>query len=71
MASTPYWMNHCAHCGAKVGDYEAIDCTAAPFNVQSVDVRRLQMTVVSSAFEATGLINLLGVSNSDAARSKL
>jgi hypothetical protein len=28
----PYWMNHCEHCGAKIGDYETIDSGIAPFN---------------------------------------
>lgn len=56
----PYWMNHCDNCGAKVGDYEVFDSPDAPFKLRDIDVHRLSMTVVSAAFEAAGVVNILG-----------
>lgn len=53
----PYWMNHCPHCNAKVGDYETVDALDAPFNTATLEVHKLAISVVSCAFEASAALN--------------
>lgn len=65
----PYWMNHCPHCDAKVGDYETIDCAGATFNVQMIEPHRIQMSVVSGDFQAAGILNTPRFLGSKTARS--
>lgn len=53
----PYWMNHCEHCGAKIGDYESIDSPSAPFNPTKIEVSKLRLSVISESFEAAAILN--------------
>ena len=52
----PYWMNHCQHCGAKIGDYETIESQAAPFSVQKFDANKLGFTIISEPFVAVAAV---------------
>lgn len=53
----PYWMNHCPHCSAKIGDYEIVDSPSAPFNTAKIEVSKLRFTVISESFEAAAILN--------------
>lgn len=50
----PYWMNHCQHCGAKIGDYETIESVTAPFNTAAWDL----FLHVAEPFEASAWPNV-------------
>lgn len=52
----PYWMNHCQHCAAKIGDYETIESHAAPFGVKKFDADKLSIAVVSEPFVAVAAV---------------
>ena len=52
----PYWMNHCQHCDAKIGDYETIDSHSAPFGAQRFNASKLSFTVISEPFVAVAVV---------------
>ena len=52
----PYWMNHCLHCNAKIGDYETIESLSAPFSVHKFDARKLRFTVIAEPFLAVAAV---------------
>lgn len=52
----PYWINHCQYCGAKIGDYETIESSSAPFGVQKFDANKLSFSVISEPFVAVAKV---------------
>lgn len=48
----PYWMNHCDHCGSKIGDYETIESDSAPFNPRTFGTPDIKLLYVPEPLEA-------------------
>jgi uncharacterized protein DUF5710 len=44
-----YWMNHCEHCGAKLGDFETFEEPGVAFGARGEKIRLLQMLEPISA----------------------
>jgi hypothetical protein len=53
----PYWMNHCEHCGAKIGDYETTESAVAPLNVGRLRPPNVELLQAPEPLEAMAALS--------------
>ena len=51
----PYWMNHCEHCQAKLGDHFTVEEMDTPFNPQTIEgAKTVTLHFIDKRFEGNG-----------------
>lgn len=53
----PYWLNHCSHCGAKIGDFETIESSCAPMNPHRHPAGVSGLSLFTEPLEAAAHVN--------------
>ncbi|MDD2794638.1 hypothetical protein [Acidocella sp.] len=54
----PYWLNHCRHCAAKIGDFEIIEAAWAPLHPSRNPSGASEFTRIDEPFEAAAVAHL-------------